>query len=210
MRRSSNPLNAALGDFLSGYPWSHFLTLTFKPLPRTGKKGDTLTWGRFTRRDTAAGVSDAYAMRAWRGYLRDVSKLADVPLFWFFGIEHGEKRGRLHVHALTGNTERLPVQLLREQWRNGFTRILSYDPSRGAAHYVSKYVTKQLAEWDISGDVEDARRAQQYRAPMRAVAARMTAAEQSRQRRRESAPPKVTASFQLDLTGKPLPELVTT
>jgi hypothetical protein len=185
MRRSSNPLNAALGDFLGGYPWSHFLTLTFKPLPRPGSDDGRLTWGKHTRRDTPAGVSDAYAMRAWRGYLGAVQKLADVPLSWFYGIEYGEKRGRLHVHALTGNTERLPVQLLREQWRNGFTRILTYDPARGAAHYVGKYVTKQLAEWDISGDVEGVDRVQRYRAPTRADAARLTAREQTRQRARE-------------------------
>lgn len=216
MRRSSNPLNAALGDFLGGYPWSHFLTLTFKPLARSGNKGDTLTWGRYTRRDTAAGVSDAYAMRAWRSYLGAVQRAAAAPLFWFYGIEHGEQRGRLHVHALTGNTERLPVNAMRQEWRNGFTRILSYDPARGAAHYVAKYVTKQLAEWDISGDVEDARRAQHYRAPGRAVASRLTAAEQSRQRVRERSartigPQPSPGFWQLDLTGNSLsPELVTT
>jgi hypothetical protein len=154
-------------------------------------------------------------MRAWRYYLGAVQRAAATPLFWFYGIEHGEQRGRLHVHALTGNTERLPVAMMRQEWRNGFTRILSYDPSRGAAHYVAKYVTKQLAEWDISGGVEDARRAQSYRAPMRAAAARMTLAEQERNRARERSPREIgpqpaPAFYQLDLTGNHIqPELAT-
>jgi hypothetical protein len=36
-------------------------------------------------------------------------------------------------------------------WPAGYARVLQYDPKQGAAFYVSKYVAKQLAEWELFG-----------------------------------------------------------
>jgi len=36
-------------------------------------------------------------------------------------------------------------------WPRGIARVLSYDPTKGAAYYVSDYVTKRLAEWELVG-----------------------------------------------------------
>lgn len=126
-RPARHPLHEALGTFLERYQWSHFHTLTFRQ---------------------ASG--EEYARREWLYYLRQLQSSAGVPLQWFYGIEHGERFGRVHVHALTGNTERLPRSLLAEHWRAGFSRILDYEPGRGASHYLAKYVTKEMSEWDIS------------------------------------------------------------
>lgn len=126
-RPARHPLHEALGSFLEKYPWSHFHTLTF-----------------------ARESGEEYARREWRRYLRLVQLSAGVPLQWFFGIEHGERFGRVHVHALTGNTERLPRSLIAEHWRAGFSRILDYERGKGASHYLAKYVTKEMSEWDIS------------------------------------------------------------
>lgn len=132
-RPARHPLHEALGSFLEGYQWSHFHTLTFRQ---------------------ASG--EEYARREWQRYLRQLQLTAGVPLQWFYGIEHGERFGRVHVHALTGNTERMPRSVMAEHWRAGFSRILDYQPGRGASHYLAKYVTKEMSEWDISGTLRGA------------------------------------------------------
>lgn len=190
----ADPALLALGDFLNGYPWAHYLTLTFRP-PQTHKKATDAgllahgePWGRYQRKIvSAAPVSQDYALRQWGVFRRQITTAADVPTFWFYGVEHGEMFGRLHLHALTGNTERLPVGTMREYWRAGWSHVKPYDPRKGASYYVCKYVTKELAEWDISGDVEDARRMAVYRAPMRSEAERLGALAQARLRAHERA-----------------------
>jgi hypothetical protein len=39
---------------------------------------------------------------------------------------------------------------MAEAWTPGFSRIVPYQPKLGAAHYVSKYVTKELLDYDVS------------------------------------------------------------
>jgi len=36
-------------------------------------------------------------------------------------------------------------------WPRGMARVFPYDPSKGAAYYVAKYITKRLAEWELLG-----------------------------------------------------------
>ena len=36
-------------------------------------------------------------------------------------------------------------------WPRGTARVFPYDPSKGAAYYVAKYITKRLAEWELLG-----------------------------------------------------------
>lgn len=109
-------------------------------------------------------VSLPYALRQWETFERTVRTDAGIPLFWFYGVEHGERFGRLHLHALLGNTERLPVETLQRQWTAGFARITEYDPTRGASYYITKYVSKELSEWDISSSPQDAAAMWQARA----------------------------------------------
>jgi hypothetical protein len=54
-----------------------------------------------------------------------------------------------------------------ERWkaRNGIARILPFDPTQGAAFYVSKYVAKELGDWDVSSNL-DAFRIQQPVLPL--------------------------------------------
>lgn len=156
-RHASNPLHAALGSFLEGFRWDHFHTLTFRQ-----ESGDD------------------YARREWWRYQRHVEHAAGVATSWFYGIEFGERFGRVHIHALTANTERLPRSLMAAEWRAGFSRILDYDAGRGASHYVAKYVTKELAEWDLSPDPEAADAARTFRAPARDESRRLAMRERGR------------------------------
>lgn len=155
-----------MGDFLSGYPWAHWCTLTFRP-PATeaGVGCEPREWGRFRKRIRSdVDVSPQYALRQWRTFKRDTTTHANVPLFWFYGVEFGDRFGRMHLHALLGNTERLPTTVLNQAWPAGYSRILEYDANRGASYYITKYVAKDLAEWDISENLEAARRMYRARA----------------------------------------------
>lgn len=136
-------LHAAWTDWLSTFQWHYFATLTFAQ-PRT----------------------EASAARAFASYVRSLRQRQDGgDIGYFCGYEYGGA-GRLHLHALlragTGQTEfdtggrphtpgSLPPEILWEVWfkRFGRAQVAAYDPRRGAAGYVSKYVTKRLAYYDI-------------------------------------------------------------
>ncbi|MEO5925708.1 MAG: hypothetical protein ABIR70_17960 [Bryobacteraceae bacterium] len=122
-------LAEAWGSFLAGYPWDWFLTLTFRE---------------------PAGTFRAH--RLFQRFAADVEKAANVSTGWFRADECGNVNGRLHMHALMLNVGHLPRLYWMNEWdkRAGFARILPFDPSKGAAFYCSKYVTKDLGDYDFS------------------------------------------------------------
>ena len=124
-----SPVVSEWGSWLRVYPWEAWGTLTFKAGDFTHEAA-TRAWGNFSKwLDTQAPLAS-----------------------WFVGHEVGA-RGRLHLHCLLGMLSGLPADR-SEIWKWWFTRygraqVLGYDPERGAAHYVSKYVTKELAHYDF-------------------------------------------------------------
>jgi len=125
----------AWGEFLSRFPWDWFLTLTF-----------------------AEPVGSFRAHRLFGKFALDIEKAAGRPIGWFRGDEFGSQGGRFHMHALMLNTR----DLVRMQWLNewndraGWARILPFDPTKGAAFYCSKYVTKEIGDWDLSANLSNA------------------------------------------------------
>jgi hypothetical protein len=145
-------LSDSFGEFLAEFHWDWFVTLTF-----------------------ADDVKTFTAHRRCEAWLKSLEKAAGQPISWFRGDEYGEKFGKLHIHMLIGNVAGLHRFTWMERWkewvpkdrenRNGFARIFPFDPTKGAAFYVAKYVTKQFGDWDISGNV-DAFRIQQSILPL--------------------------------------------
>lgn len=88
---------------------------------------------------------------------------ADVkPSLVFWGSESGPCTGRNHVHGLLYfDPDRLNEPLLgavairpAALWKSAFLRfgrsaVDTFDPEKGATHYVSKYVTKRLSDFDL-------------------------------------------------------------
>jgi hypothetical protein len=107
------------GVWLNRYAWHHVATLTFRFPP------------------TVAGVSREVAR-----WLRLLGRNAQRPVACFHGIERGAS-GFLHVHALTEGTSTLTIKQLQRDWRSGDTRIAIYNPTLGAAWYVTKGVLNQ-------------------------------------------------------------------
>ena len=118
---------AAWDDFLRERTWTHCATLT-----------------------TEAPMTATALRRAFERFQREVARLAVGPVPFFYSVECGERAGRLHVHALLGGTAHLTTRDIASRWQHGHTRVLIYDPSRGATGYVSKDVVRNSDWWDIS------------------------------------------------------------
>ena len=165
--------------FLKGYGWIIFGTADKLSCvdPGVASKSDTMkeqmgSWlqhlapwdvfftGTWSRPITLDGV-----LYGTRRYLKMIEKWAGIPIYAYFGVERGDKGHLLHVHALMGNVGHLKCFCgtrmaqgkwgldccLLHGWPWGYARAERYDPNKGAARYVSKYVTKRLAEYDLVG-----------------------------------------------------------
>lgn len=127
---SRDPVARAMGEWLSQWQWDAWCTLTFRD-------------GNFS--------PDA-ADRAFAKLAQTLRVESAPTLSYFVGHELGGHTGRLHLHCLLGG---LPYGDSRRgiwKWwhhRYGRAQVLPFDADRGAAFYVSKYVTKGLAHWDL-------------------------------------------------------------
>ena len=157
-RWSQNRVIDALGGWLSKlheqYPWDWFATLTFA--------NERFTPGSTVSRGDITPDGAAYWFRHW---LHDAGDVGGAQPYAFRADEYGPLHGRYHLHALIGNVahlqhycgEKLPKGEWGKsccwvhRWPCGIARIFHYDPRRGAHFYLSKYVIKALANWDVIG-----------------------------------------------------------
>ncbi len=149
-RPSARSLAAAWGEYLAPYDWNHWATLTFAP-PRPPHLGGRVRLGPARPGPDRPGPPPDYAHREFEAWVRRVERRGGEPVWWFRGDELGERLGRLHLHALLGGTGRLLDASLGWEWRAGFSVVKRYDPALGVAHYLTKYATKGLADYDVSG-----------------------------------------------------------
>lgn len=129
---------AAYGDWLSSLEqWEWFVTLTFRnptdPNPLWSKPG----W--------------AYAKSAWAAFIARVRHPVGPPV-WVRAFELQRDRGVPHIHGLLANVSDMRrAEAGAWAWRTyGLNRILRYDNSLGAAHYLCKYVSKELGDLEFS------------------------------------------------------------
>ncbi len=123
-------ISTAWGQWLGTFPWDAWGTMTFAA-------------GEFTH--------DA-ASRAWQRFARHFQMQQPLGT-WFVGHEVGA-RGRLHLHCLLGGMHDRTPEARTQLWewwfkRYGRAQVLGYDPEKGAAHYCAKYVSKELAFYDL-------------------------------------------------------------
>lgn len=105
-------------------------------------------WATFTYRYSPS----LPAIRRSMGWF--ASEISPNLMFW--GSESGACTGRNHVHALLSLDEGAnpsPKQA-REIWEVAFRRfgrshVDIFNPRLGAAHYVGKYVSKTMSDWDL-------------------------------------------------------------
>ena len=146
---AKTPIAEAFGDWLSRYPWSHWGTFTFRdyrPKDPSGTLGPA-------RAPAYAGPSPMFARRAADEYLGRLSSPTRGGVPYFRGDELGPRTGRLHLHMLFALPPDLqvPAAALKRAWPYGFAVIEHYDPTKGAAHYIAKYVSKGFRDYDVGG-----------------------------------------------------------
>lgn len=114
--------------------WTHYCTFTFR-----------------SERNRNLHVEGAYI-------LRNLWATADVGCTTWLASEFGRVGGRYHIHGLIASDDH-GLWNLEQQWRNtrgwcNLKSVASGPDGRplGAARYISKYITKDHAEYDIFGE----------------------------------------------------------
>jgi len=127
---------SGFGQWLSLPQWSWYTTHTFKAEYVSPKQADRAWYTWFNSLRLAAK-----AMKL------TTSCYGPAAPFYFRVVEY-QDRGTLHYHSLIGNLGDIRRLVFKDFWElNGFARVEKYDPVRGAAGYVAKYLNK--ADGDI-------------------------------------------------------------
>lgn len=115
-------LRNEVSDWLSGFPWEWWSTFTF-------------------RFDCSSYSAKNIFQKTWD----------KTGLDYFMAIEWHKWRKSVHIHALMGNTLGIRRLTQMDEWykRYGIARIMPYNAKLGAKHYITKYIVKELADWDI-------------------------------------------------------------
>ena len=113
------------GEWLTGFLWAHFATLTFRHQPAVPA-----------------------AIRDFKVWVRRLEQRALERVYWFYALERGAA-GMLHLHCLVSGTRELSGGSLEDAWSWGRADASPYDPERGASYYVTKAVASDAAEYDI-------------------------------------------------------------
>jgi len=131
MRRSRK----AFGEWLSLPEWDWYTTHTFKAEYVSPKQADRSWYSWFNCLRVSAKAL---------GYTP--SLYGEQAPFYFRVVEY-QDRGTLHFHSLIGGLGDIRRLLFKDLWElNGFARVEAYDPVRGAAGYVAKYLTKDAGD----------------------------------------------------------------
>ena len=91
-----------------------------------------------------------------RGLEGHIKRIGASRAFW--AIESGKVNGRLHAHGLLYFARQIPpmAEAIWDDWwtvdgARGRAEIDRYDSECGAAHYVSEYIVKEVADYDLQG-----------------------------------------------------------
>lgn len=128
----------AFGAWAGSFPWHTWATLTYAPV------------SPYSGREQVPTIRSARRAMEWiveSGRVR--------AAVW--ATERGKRFGRVHNHALLSFFPDDPwsVQVDQDEterlWERvyGFAQMEPFDPERGAAGYVGKYLRKQECDWDL-------------------------------------------------------------
>jgi len=172
-RRAVRKLRVDYGRFIAGLaPWSWFvnpLTLRDDPdcrfsrttiLKRVGNHSvcepdprieSHRPWSRYS---LPPGIPKPWvAVARVRCWLADIEATSGGQIGWVLAEEFGRIGGRWHCHILISGVSHLS----RRYWwaeafrRFGYTRIVPFDPARGAAYYAAKYAGQAVSTIHFGG-----------------------------------------------------------
>lgn len=115
-------------------PWEIWMTGTFDP--------------EKSYKDT---IRTKVAFGRFIGDLRKKYGLYSVE--YFMAVERFHHGEFTHIHAVLRGLENLRYRQIGETWRerhNGIEQVEKYNQGKGANHYLTKYVTKELCDWGFN------------------------------------------------------------
>jgi hypothetical protein len=136
-------ISDAFGDWVGGMAdWDWFATMTFRDPSENDQKAG---WTRI-----GTGYART-ALRKWSDSLQRACFGSDQPR-WMACMEFQKDRGVPHWHALVSGTGDQRRMDWVDWWYHeyGIARVLPYDKKLGARYYLSKYVTKSMADIQFS------------------------------------------------------------
>jgi len=129
-RGEVNPLRESWADFLNGFNWDWWVTLTFRDRQTTKS-----------------------ANRKWNVWLKGLENELDDRVGYFRVTEIQRLRNCLHFHALMLNLRGARRLTWMDEWERiaGYARIYPYEKSKGANYYLCKYCIKDIADHKFGG-----------------------------------------------------------
>lgn len=135
-KRDYKLLQEAWGNWLHyQWEWEWFVSLTF--------------------RDDHVGTGRANVL--WRMWHKQLVKETGKDVQYVRVTEFQRYRGIPHYHALILNVKHVRRLTWKDRWDTlaGYARILRFDPKKGAAYYLCKYIVKDMGEVVFSDDIQD-------------------------------------------------------
>lgn len=121
-------------NWLTPLPWSHWATCT-----------------------TGYAMTLPSARRAMDRFHKFLSKAGKTEMFW--AAEPFDAKDGYHTHALLNVPDAFHYKNIVDLWQkaSGGTNLQKwqridlqrYDPTKGAGHYLSKYITKGISDYDF-------------------------------------------------------------
>jgi len=125
----NSSLRELWSEWLNEYDWNWWTTLTFRNK-----------------------VTKKAANKKWNRWLRAIEEETEVSP-GYFRVTENQERNVLHFHALMLGVEHLRRLTFMDRWFEiaGYARIYPYDSKRGANHYLTKYISKELSDYKFGG-----------------------------------------------------------
>ena len=124
-----------MADWVNQFEWQFWFTGTFLPDK--------------SYRDTIK------AKRAWSRWIDGIGKTYQKHnIEYFLAVERFKSGDFLHCHGLINGLDGLTYKQIGESWRAlyGREKVEGYEKDKGANFYLTKYVTKDLCDWDLKID----------------------------------------------------------
>ena len=121
-----------MADWVDRYDWQMWFTGTFNP--------------EKSYRDTIK------TKRAFKMFLKDLKdNYRKNQIEFFLAVERFRHGDFTHCHALINGVDGLTYRQIGETWRKRYGReqVERYDQGKGANYYLTKYVMKELCDWEL-------------------------------------------------------------
>ena len=134
--KQNNLMREKLAVWVDQFDWQFWFTGTF---PEEKSYRDTIK-----------------TKKAFFRFIGDLRKgFGKKEIEYFMAVERFKHVDFTHVHALLNGLDGMTYKQIGETWHNrhlGREQVKIYEKGKGANFYLTKYVTKDLCDWDLHID----------------------------------------------------------